>query len=162
MRRVAELEILVLQRIDDVERHVAHVRERVDDDEASAALWRAVDGIQGRAGQALSLLGQLGAQLEELESRMHATTKDEVEVPASASQESDPSPTPEPDPALGHVLFVHATEGYGIIPCNGPVPAAGSSVELEAGEDAVVLRVGRSPLPGDERPCAFVERAVAT
>jgi hypothetical protein len=50
-------------------------------------------------------------------------------------------------------------EGYELVSCDGAPPRAGDPVELAFREGALVVnRVGRSPLPGDARPCAFLER----
>jgi hypothetical protein len=156
--RVAELERALL-RVDDVERLVSELRERAADDESAAALWRAVDGLRGRAEQALALLGRLGLRLEELEAAARAARERPAEPPAAPTLHivTEERHAQLPDPGEGHVLFALTDEGYGIVSCDGPVPSAGAHVELEPGRELVVLRVGRSPLPGDRRPCAFVQ-----
>jgi len=59
----------------------------------------------------------------------------------------------------GHVLFVASTAGYRLLDRDGVPPARGDALVLDgAGAVAVVLRLGPSPLPGDRRRCAFVER----
>jgi hypothetical protein len=59
-----------------------------------------------------------------------------------------------------HVLFVTAPHGYELVEREGDAPAVGAEVELE-GESRrlVVTKVGPSPLPGDERRCAYVQTA---
>jgi hypothetical protein len=71
-------------------------------------------------------------------------------------------PAPEPDVApppvqAGHVLFVSAPDGYRLFQRDGPPPDRGAALALD---DSIfrVLRLGPSPLPGDRRRCAFVER----
>jgi type IV pilus assembly protein PilB len=61
------------------------------------------------------------------------------------------------DPTRGHVLFVPAGPGYAVVPGDGPAPAVGSRLEL-GGCALVVSKLGRSPLPGDRRPCAYLQR----
>ena len=55
----------------------------------------------------------------------------------------------------GHLLFVSKSSGYELAEHDGEPPQAGSEVE-EAETRYVVTKVGRSPLPGDERPCAYL------
>lgn len=82
--------------------------------------------------------------------------------------ETKPVPAPEPlaepprdapvaagSPAAGWVAFVSSPQGYRLVDGAGAVPATGASVELE-GAPHVVVRVGRSPLPGDSRRCVYV------
>ena len=67
-----------------------------------------------------------------------------------------PSPDPEHEAAT-HLLYV-ARDGWRLVERDGPAPPLDASVELD-GEPLVVTRVGRSPLPGDRRACAYLERA---
>lgn len=63
---------------------------------------------------------------------------------------------PEP-PADGWLAFVDSPEGYRLLPQEGAPPAQRATIELELGRFRV-LRLGPSPLPGDRRRCAFVQR----
>jgi len=54
-----------------------------------------------------------------------------------------------------HLLFVWKPTGYELREREGAPPAAGELVE-EEGERLVVVKVGPSPLPGDERRCAYL------
>ena len=67
-------------------------------------------------------------------------------------QEHNPRPA-----ADGWMAFVSSPDGYRLLQRDGPPPGRGAVLELEAGS-FVVLRLGPSPLPGDRRRCAFVER----
>ena len=59
----------------------------------------------------------------------------------------------------GHVVFVASTTGYRLLERDGIPPARSDALVLDGdGAVAVVLRLGPSPLPGDRRRCAFVER----
>ena len=53
-----------------------------------------------------------------------------------------------------HLLFVPRGRGYDLIDREGAAPEAGSEIEFEG--RLLVLKVGPSPLPGDERRCAYV------
>jgi hypothetical protein len=55
-----------------------------------------------------------------------------------------------------HLLFVWTPAGYELREREGEPPAAGEEVE-ENGTRLQVLKVGASPLPGDPRPCAFLQ-----
>ena len=68
---------------------------------------------------------------------------------------------PEPSEAIeaqSHVLFVPSAAGYELVGRDGPVPSPGETIEPEGLEGSFsVVRVVRSPLPGDLRPCAYLE-----
>ena len=55
-----------------------------------------------------------------------------------------------------YLLFVWKPSGYEIREAEGEPPSVGSQVE-EDGQTMRVSKIGASPLPGDERPCAFLE-----
>lgn len=76
---------------------------------------------------------------------------DRVAAPASA--ETDPQPTAR------HLLFVSSSRGYVLVEREGTPPTVGTRVdEPDLGGFLVVLKVGSSPLPNDDRACGFVER----
>jgi hypothetical protein len=61
--------------------------------------------------------------------------------------------------AEGCVAFAPTPDGYRLVEIPGPPPEIGSEVMLEICEGAlVVTRYGRSPLPLDGRPCAYLDR----
>ncbi|MBD0289844.1 MAG: hypothetical protein ICV74_01205 [Thermoleophilia bacterium] len=55
-----------------------------------------------------------------------------------------------------HLLFVWKASGYELAEREGDPPAPGSDVE-ESSQRFVVVKVAASPLPGDERPCAYLQ-----
>ena len=61
------------------------------------------------------------------------------------------------------MAFVPAGEGYRLVECDGPPPYLGQIVDLDGFDGAMlrVSRLGRSPLPFDGRPCAYLERLSA-
>jgi hypothetical protein len=63
------------------------------------------------------------------------------------------------DGAGAHVLFISHASGYELLSREGPVPEVGTEVSLSADSARRyrVSKVGRSPLPGDRRRCAFLE-----
>jgi hypothetical protein len=62
--------------------------------------------------------------------------------------------------AIGHVLFISQPVSYALLARDGPVPELGSEVVLDDWAEGRyrVAKVGPSPLPGDRRRCAFLER----
>lgn len=56
-----------------------------------------------------------------------------------------------------HLLFVWKTTGYELVEREGEPPAVGSEVELEDGSQSVG-KLGPSPLPGDPRTCAYLQK----
>jgi chromosome segregation ATPase len=60
--------------------------------------------------------------------------------------------------AGSHLAFVPTEDGYRLLPVDGPPPPLGTIVPMD-GQELVVTRIGASPLPLDERPCAYLARA---
>ena len=55
-----------------------------------------------------------------------------------------------------HLLFVWTPTGYRLEEREGAPPAIGEQVELD-GRRERVSKIGPSPLPGDRRPCAYLQ-----
>lgn len=64
-----------------------------------------------------------------------------------------------PAPAASrHVLFVPSPQGYRLVEREGPPPGVGDIVvPAEGAPDHVVTRVAASTVPGDRRPCAYLQ-----
>ena len=92
------------------------------------------------AGNALRRsIERLGAAVVEADARM-----------------ADQIPVSEVD---GYVAFAPTSEGYRLVQVPGRTPELGATVEIEGLEGPlVVTRFGRSPLPLDSRPCAYLDR----
>ncbi len=56
-----------------------------------------------------------------------------------------------------YLLFVWKTTGYELRERDGEVPGIGSVVDLDDGLRQEVNRVSPSPLPGDNRRCAYLQ-----
>ena len=56
---------------------------------------------------------------------------------------------------MSHLLFVWKTSGYELREQDGDAPNVGSQVEQD-GKLLRVTKIAPSPLPGDERPCAYL------
>jgi hypothetical protein len=56
----------------------------------------------------------------------------------------------------GHLLFVWTATGYELREREGEPPAVGSEVD-DDGVRGLVSKIAPSPLPGDTRPCAYLQ-----
>jgi hypothetical protein len=72
-----------------------------------------------------------------------------VQPPVAVAVEQEPQPA-------GHLLFVPG-DRYSLVEAEGRAPAIDSTVALE-GHSYRVVRIAPSPLPADDRRCAFLER----
>jgi hypothetical protein len=57
---------------------------------------------------------------------------------------------------MAYLLFVSKPTGYELRERDGELPQVGSVVDEEEGR-MMVTRVGPSPLPGDDRRCAYLQ-----
>ena len=55
-----------------------------------------------------------------------------------------------------HLLFVWTPTGYELREQEGEPPLVGSEVEVDDRRE-LVSKIGPSPLPGDERRCAYLQ-----
>jgi len=67
---------------------------------------------------------------------------------------------PLPPAPASHLVFVQLDERYELISCDGPPPAPSTPLSFPDVDEGTFVVAGRrsSPLPGDERPCVFVQR----
>ena len=79
----------------------------------------------------------------------------ELRVIEADLREQMPEPEPEPELPKSHVLFVPTPRRYVLVEREGPPPDAGTEVSLSEGS-FVVGKVGRAPVPGERRACAFL------
>jgi hypothetical protein len=59
---------------------------------------------------------------------------------------------------VSYLLFVWKPTGYELRERDGELPLLGSVLDVEEGR-MLVTRVGPSPLPGDDRRCAYLQAA---
>lgn len=63
-------------------------------------------------------------------------------------------------PLEGYVAFAPTADGYRLLELADAPPELGATIELDACDvPLLVTRYGRSPLPFDGRPCAYLDRA---
>jgi hypothetical protein len=166
------------------ERLVASERARTDAEERTAEL----EDLRGRLVQLeqerdavrrdLAAREDATAELTELRCRLDAEhahreraeddaatlrtelVASEVELRMARDELEEERREPEPVVATEHVVFVRTGARYTVVAADGPPPEPGTRLELEE-RAFLVLKVGRSPFPGDARPCAFAEPASA-
>lgn len=114
--------------------------------------------LAGALAEQMSVLGEEAAPSD--------TEDAEATVVPLLPREDRPAPAPvpvpvaepEPESAFGCIAFASTPAGYRLVQLGGPAPDVGSSLEVPDVGEAVVLRLGRSPLPGDQRTCVFLEQ----
>ena len=57
---------------------------------------------------------------------------------------------------MKYLLFVSKPTGYELRERDGELPAVGTVLDEEEGR-MLVTRIGPSPLPGDDRRCAYLQ-----
>jgi hypothetical protein len=99
-------------------------------------------------------------QLEELNDRLRTQIEELRLVPEEHAEHGPPEHV-EPEPPATHLVFAQLDGRYELITRDGPPPAPSTAVTLPDVGDGVFIVAGsrRSPLPGDARPCVFVQRA---
>jgi hypothetical protein len=86
-----------------------------------------------------------------------------------SAKEPEPESTPEPvaaalalpvrfePPARAHLLFVPTGKRYLLVGRDGPAPSPGIEITLDGGRRFRVTKLASSPLPADDRRCAYLE-----
>ncbi len=69
------------------------------------------------------------------------------------------APAPEREPLTACLAFAPTTDGYRLVALDA-LPEPGETIDVPEVGERVVLRIGRSPIPADDRLCAFVEEPV--
>ena len=115
----------------------------------------AVDHLQGEIA---SLRAELAARDDAI-ARLRIELG-EVRAKMSATDDGRTRPEPRDDGVSGHILFVSGPASYGLLLREGRAPELGSEIVLGDWAEGRyrVCKVGPSPLPGDRRRCAFLER----
>jgi hypothetical protein len=127
-------------------------------DELRTAQDRTSDELT-RIGDALA---RMQAELAELraappaDAPVDAEPEPDVEAASEPEREpEEPAPAIEPAVELAHLRYVLAGAAYRIDAHDGPAPVVGERLDLDQRSFRVV-KVAASPLPGDERRCAYL------
>jgi hypothetical protein len=107
----------------------------------------------------LPSLDRLAALIERVVELIDAVTATQPQAPESAPvPPHEPSTVPAADDGEEVWLaFVPSPDGYRLFERAGSPPPRGKALELDGGRYRV-LRLAPSPLPGDRRRCAYLER----
>lgn len=119
--------------------------------------------LAGALAEQMSSLGEAasGAELPTQATVVSLAPRLEEAAPEPAGATPAPSVAyPAPVSLFGAVAFASTTSGYRLVQLAGPVPEVGETVEVPDVGEVVVLRLGPSPLPGDQRTCVFLEQLV--
>jgi hypothetical protein len=121
---------------------------------------------------ALELVVVAEQTVDAVEIEEQAVSAVQIEVPAVDAVEDDETAFDDvaieepavddvavPAPAVACVAFAPTTKGYRLVQLDA-VPAPGETIDVPDVGVRLVLRVGRSPYPLDDRICAFVEEPV--
>jgi hypothetical protein len=92
-------------------------------------------------------------QLQEVNERLRAQIEELRRLPVELPEQLPPAPA-------SHLVFVQLDGRYELISCDGPPPAPSTPLSFPDVDEGTFVVAGRrsSPLPGDERPCVFVQR----
>ena len=133
-------------------------------EEQWAKLAAAEESLTERERELLELRGaneqrdQEIRQLEELNGRLRAQIEELRVLPEPFDERFD-EPF-EPAAPTTHLVFAQLDGRYELITREGPPPEPSTAFELPDLDDGLFVVAGsrRSPLPGDARPCVFVQR----
>ena len=106
----------------------------------------------------LPSLDRLAGLIERVVELVDEVSGGRTDAPDTAERPARPAVAPPPAAPDGVWLaYVASPHGYGLVERAGSVPSPGDALELDGVRHRVV-RVMPSPLPGDTRRCAVVER----
>jgi hypothetical protein len=115
------------------------------------AYARFLAALDGRLDRIYLELQRLSRELAAAEERLSS------DAASAAEPQSAVGAAESVERAGAHLLFVPGPSGYSLLVQPGPVPVAGTEVELrELGRAFLVAKLGPAPLPGDPRRCAYL------
>jgi hypothetical protein len=139
------------------EREVARRRAQLDGLGIAAGGSAIVDELFRHLDEWTKRVNRLQEELRSAQATIASRDARIAEISALRLVGNGPLPVPEAETPSRHLLFLRTGSGYELRNADGPPPEAGDELEPAPGERCVVVKVGASPLPGDTRPCAFVE-----
>lgn len=138
------------------EREVARRRALLDGLGIAAGGREIVDELFRHLEEWTKRVNRLQEELRSAQATIASRDARIAELSALRLVENGP-PALEAEAPSRHLLFLRGGSGYELRDADGPPPEAGEELEPAPGERWIVVKVGASPLPGDPRPCAFVE-----
>jgi hypothetical protein len=110
---------------------------------------RGDDAIAPAGRRLAALFAGVEAELDEVRERLAAVEARIEALGRRGFEHAEPEPAPE---ECEYLLYLSSPGGHHLTSESGRLPAGGERI---GDETATVLRVGRSPFPGDLRPCVF-------
>jgi hypothetical protein len=118
---------------------------------ASAAAWTArADELESETTVLADRVGAAAHALEQLAATRFAANGTDAGRPSTTNGLKTTGST-----ASGVLYFVPNAKRYDLVEREGDLPSVGTAMEVE-GQEFVVTKVGRSPLPFDRRKCVFL------
>jgi hypothetical protein len=142
------------EELDAREREIARRRALFDGRGIAPGRSEIVDELFRHLDEWTKRVGRLQEELRTAQAAIASRDARIAELSALRLVENGQS---APEPPSRHLVFLHAGAGYELREAEGPPPQPGEELEPAPGERFVVMKVGPSPLPRDERLCAFVE-----
>lgn len=155
-RRLSKL----LERLGNHEKELQEVRRR--EEERDAALTRAIAELAERQSLLIASdrrAAALTEQLEAVRATLRATDRGVGHGETPAPEGNEPSPRAAVSEETTHLCFAPHAGTYTLVERSGPLPKPGDEISSPdyGGHRFVVSHLGRSPLPLDERMCAYLQ-----
>lgn len=133
---------------------------------ATAAIWTnrvadieaEVESLTARANKAshdLNVLVDTRVATPAIEAVTETHAPHAIEFMETPVPSEEAAPATRPVDADGHILFVPGEDGYELVEQIGAAPGVGEFIDVDD-QRWVVTKIGRSPLPFDDRDCAFL------
>jgi MSHA biogenesis protein MshE len=165
---LAERERELTELAESRERELAESAERERElRDLAESRQRELAELSDRARELSELAERPERELAELTERHERDLRQREEVNERLREQIDelrraPGELPDPVPTApaSHLVFVQLDERYELISRDGPPPAPSTPLSLPDIDEGVFVVAGHrsSPLPGDARPCVFVQR----
>lgn len=123
---------------------------------ATAAIWTGrVADVEAEVESLTTRANEAAHDLNALAVTRVATPAIEAVTETHAPSWNEPAAPARTANAGGHILFLPAEDGYELVDHVGASPRVGEVVDVRD-QSWVVTKIGRSPLPFDDRDCAFL------
>ena len=158
LRRECENHAATRDQLDETLADLTKTTAKLHDTEAASAeiAVRAAQLSEEQAAAAETRVAALDARLAE-EQAASAETRSALALALSELAARGVAAVDREQPSCADYLcFAPGKKGYRLVPASGAMPGVGDRHELR-GADYVVTRVGPSPLPSDQRRCAYLQ-----
>ena len=146
LEREHALRVIAEQAVQGQQTRAAEMEERLRG--ITEGLERAVSTLSKRLAARRDAYDQMVPSLTRLPERLHLL----FERAATARAAAAPAPAREDQ----HLRFYTTASGYELALAEGPPPQTNTVVDCPENGLGVVIKLGRSPLPADDRCCAYL------